>query len=82
MVNFENVNRLDELIQKLWKYRLSPKTPTVRTRMVSMCYNLQPISSFVLHFSVALAPFCYDLYAVFLNAAKLPYPGADRSDVD
>ena len=50
--------------------------------MVSLCYNLQPISSFVLHFSVALAPFCYDLYAVFLNAAKLPYPGADRSEVD
>ena len=50
--------------------------------MVSLSYNLQPISSFVLHFSVALAPFCYDLYAVFLNAAKLPDPGADRSEVD
>ena len=51
--------------------------------MVSLCYNFQPISSFVFHFSVALAPFCYDLYAVFLNAAaKLPDPGADRSNVD
>ena len=50
--------------------------------MVSLCYNLQPMSSFVLHFSVALAPFCYELYAVFLNAAKLPDPGTDRSEVD
>ena len=50
--------------------------------MVSLCYNFQPISSFVLHFSVPLAPFCYDLYAVLLNAAKLQDPGADRSDVD
>ena len=50
--------------------------------MVPLCYNFQPISSFVLHFSVSLAPFCYDLYAVFLNAAKLPDPGADRRDID
>ena len=65
MVNFQNVNRLDKLIQKLWECRLSPKTPTVRPVYIIICLTF---------FSRPFAHFCYECPCRSSNAVKLPDP--------
>ena len=67
MVNFQNVNRLDKLIQKLWECRLSPKTPTVRPAYIIICLTF---------FGLPFAHFCYECPCRSSNAVKLPDPGA------
>ena len=64
-MNFQNVNRLDKLIQKLWQCRLSPKTPTVRPVYIIICLTF---------FSRPFAHFCYECPCRSSNAVKLPDP--------
>ena len=64
-MNFQNVNRLDKLIQKLWECRLSPKTPTVRPVYIIICLTF---------FSRPFAHFCYECLCRSSNAVKLPDP--------
>ena len=67
VVNFQNVNRLDKLIQKLWECRLSPKTPTVRTAYIIICLTF---------FSRLLTHFCYECPCRSSNAINSPDPRA------
>ena len=66
-MNFQNVNRLDKPIQKLWECRLSPKTPTVRPVYIIICLTFS---------SRPFAHFCYECPCRSSNAVKLPDPAA------